>query len=414
MKRLITSAMLFILGVTLTPNAFAQDKDGDKYAAIKAELKVINDAALKYAKDHDGAIPYFQENERRAFLDALKLLKEKNYLKDEQLNPKVDKSDMIGFFLELPKKPEKPLLVCAARVLVDKKMFFALTDGSVVTIDISSREKAKAALEKYLPKSFFLKNKILGNEFSAIGTLRALHSAQAIFLETSKVQRYGSLAELFEKKMIDKVLASGKKNGYQFKIHLGDKDGKNKEYVFHMTAAPIEVSKTGNRYFYTDQSGVIREETGKPATEKSPAIGQKNKKSEPEKKKKKVNNVRGTSIEANEAKAIKHLRSLNVAQAINLERSKNNEYGTLKELRKGYYIGEFLASGKTDGYHFQVQVGDKDGYQKAYVYSITATPIEPGKTGKLHFYTAQDGVVRYSEKGPATEKSPPIEQRKKK
>ncbi|MDF1661087.1 MAG: hypothetical protein P1V97_04915 [Planctomycetota bacterium] len=407
MNRLIVVTALIAFGAIYPPEANAQDKpEADKYGAVKKELKVISGAAIKYSKDNAGAFPYFKEKEQVAFQSGLKLLLKKKYLKDSDLNPAIKKDDMIGFFLNIPKTPKKPLLLCAARVMADKKMFFALTDGSVVTLDVSNRQQFQSEIKKYLPDSFFNKSKMAGNEASAIGALRAIQSSQAIYREAGKDQRYGSLKELTEAKYIDAVLGSGKKSGYLFKVHLGDKDGKGKEYMFHITATPIKARETGNRHFFTDQSGIIRYEVSKPATAKSPALGTARKKEEVKAKKEDPKNkVRGKSIVENETSVLGNLRTLFASQSIHLERSAKQEYGTLEELQKADYISKALSSGKTMGYIYSIHVGDKDGKNKEYLYHITATPIEVGKTGKRHFFADQSGVVRYSLTGPATKDS---------
>jgi hypothetical protein len=334
----------------------------------------------------------------------LDLLIEKKCLNKASLNDKLDKKEWIGFFLKLPIAPKTPLLICAAQIRAEKKIFFGLTDGSVVTLDFSDPKTFQAELNKYLPQEFMKAMRLKGNEASAIGSLRTLQAAQAIFIERDASQEYGTLKQLVAAQFIDSVLATGKKHGYSFKVHVGDKEGKNKEYKFHVTATPIEPGKTGKRCFYTDQSGVIRFETGKDPTEKSPPLGKT-----PGGKAEK-NNVRGTDPDTNEAKAVTNLRILNASQALHIERSKDFCYGALAQLSKSNLISDALASGKTWGYIYKVHPGDKDGKNKEYEYHIAATPIEPGKTGKRYFYTDQSGVIRFSTKGPATKKSTPLGQ----
>lgn len=108
------------------------------------------------------------------------------------------------------------------------------------------------------------------------------------------------------------------------------------------------------------------------------------------------------------ASAISSLRTLNESQSIYLERSTGNVYGTLKDLNEANLIDEVLSSGKRQGYRFTCT---PDPVNPEYLYTITATPVLPGQTGDVWFYTDQSGVIRYSKDGPANEKSPALGQR---
>jgi len=64
---------------------------------------------------------------------------------------------------------------------------------------------------------------------------------------------------------IDSVLGSGSKQGYNYVL-----TGTNINFV--VTAAPTDPGITGNRYFFADETGLIRAATGGPADATSPAI----------------------------------------------------------------------------------------------------------------------------------------------
>jgi prepilin-type N-terminal cleavage/methylation domain-containing protein len=112
------------------------------------------------------------------------------------------------------------------------------------------------------------------NESAAIGALRTLTTAQALFREgdrdrdgvldyatsLTELNRYGSL--------IDPVLASGTKQGYSFTIVSDDN-----RFVWSSTAEPVTPGKSGDRYFFVDESGVIRFSTTTTATASDTAIG---------------------------------------------------------------------------------------------------------------------------------------------
>jgi hypothetical protein len=67
--------------------------------------------------------------------------------------------------------------------------------------------------------------------------------------------------------LIDSVLSTGTKSGYTFAYTPG---GSNQSYT--LTATPITENVTGQRGFYTDQSGVIRADTTGTATSASTPI----------------------------------------------------------------------------------------------------------------------------------------------
>ncbi len=58
---------------------------------------------------------------------------------------------------------------------------------------------------------------------------------------------------------IDSVLGSGEKQGYQFVYTFQDAEH------FQLEAQPVSLGHTGNRYFFLDQTGVLRVRMGAPA-----------------------------------------------------------------------------------------------------------------------------------------------------
>ena len=72
--------------------------------------------------------------------------------------------------------------------------------------------------------------------------------------------------------LIDNVLATGTKSGYTFVLTAASlSNGVYQTYT--ATGAPVTVNQTGNRYFFTDQSFVIRQNVGSAATATSTPIG---------------------------------------------------------------------------------------------------------------------------------------------
>lgn len=93
------------------------------------------------------------------------------------------------------------------------------------------------------------------NEAAAIGSIRAISAAQAIYIERSESQTYAnSLSNLGKAGLIDQFLEGGSKQGYKFSVKLG----KNPAYEYEATASPMS-PETGSRYFKVDHRGVFME-----------------------------------------------------------------------------------------------------------------------------------------------------------
>jgi hypothetical protein len=97
-----------------------------------------------------------------------------------------------------------------------------------------------------------------GNEAAAIGALKTINTAEAIFREGDKDQNgaldYGSLAQLGQTGLVDSLLASGTKQGYLFSAKASVTTS---EFLWFATARPVVPGTTGVRYFCTNQAGVI-------------------------------------------------------------------------------------------------------------------------------------------------------------
>jgi type IV pilus assembly protein PilA len=111
------------------------------------------------------------------------------------------------------------------------------------------------------------------NEAAAIGALRTLTTAQALFREGDKdkdttLDYATQLSELKTTNLIDGVLGSGTKQGYVF-----DVTSSSAQFTWSATARPAAAGKSGDRYFFVDESGVIRFATTTNATSTDTAIG---------------------------------------------------------------------------------------------------------------------------------------------
>ena len=111
-----------------------------------------------------------------------------------------------------------------------------------------------------------LQSKAAANEVSAIGSLRTIVTAEITYSATVGSGAYAAaLSDLSTQSLIDDSLGSGAKGGYDF-VLIGTAN------TFTVTAQPTTPGTTGNRYFFSDDSGVIRATTGGAATVASPPL----------------------------------------------------------------------------------------------------------------------------------------------
>jgi len=103
-------------------------------------------------------------------------------------------------------------------------------------------------------------------ESSAIGTMRALSAAQAAYITSYGGQsQYGAMSDLIAVQLIDSSLVSSSRNTYSFQITQSSPSS------FAVTATPTSDAST-MRHFYSDETGVIRENLGATATAASSPI----------------------------------------------------------------------------------------------------------------------------------------------
>lgn len=72
--------------------------------------------------------------------------------------------------------------------------------------------------------------------------------------------------------LVDQVLASGIRGGYQFLYNPLIPSGTTSPTGFTVSASPISPGITGEWYFFVDQSNAIRQSYGSPATAASPTL----------------------------------------------------------------------------------------------------------------------------------------------
>ena len=107
-------------------------------------------------------------------------------------------------------------------------------------------------------------NRLIGNETSALGSLRGVAAAQSAALAASSgpassgaggyvasLSALGGMLSPQDGAGIDPILAGGTKSGYAFAITSANAGG------WTATAAPLEPGVTGDRYFGINMHGVL-------------------------------------------------------------------------------------------------------------------------------------------------------------
>jgi type IV pilus assembly protein PilA len=118
------------------------------------------------------------------------------------------------------------------------------------------------------------------NEASAVGSLRTVNAAVVTYLTiyggypaALSNLGHGNPATSNSADLIDSVLAAGVKSGYSFSYSASPADAGGHVNTYSVTATPTSLGTSGQRSFFTDQSGVIRQNPIGVADADSPPIG---------------------------------------------------------------------------------------------------------------------------------------------
>ncbi len=128
-----------------------------------------------------------------------------------------------------------------------------------------------------------LRARVAANQASAVGCLRTFNTAAITYSNEynrgfpKNISVMGpppGNAQTGEQgaNLIDSPLASGMKSGYKFTYTPLAMDNKGNPRGYTIQADSIGEGTTGQRHFFTDESGVIRSEMGKPANKESPPL----------------------------------------------------------------------------------------------------------------------------------------------
>lgn len=121
----------------------------------------------------------------------------------------------------------------------------------------------------------FVQSKMRANEASAVANLRNITTAEVIYSTTYAIGFSPDLPSLggpgttvsqTNAELIDEVLSSGKKSGYQFTYAVLTTDASGNATSYSVNADPLVSNYTGMRHFYADQTAVIRENDSVPAS----------------------------------------------------------------------------------------------------------------------------------------------------
>ncbi|HZQ92649.1 MAG TPA: pili assembly chaperone [Terriglobales bacterium] len=120
-----------------------------------------------------------------------------------------------------------------------------------------------------------LRSRIAANESSAVGSIRTLNTAEVTYSSTYPDLGFTcTLANLGPPSgsasatstsagLIDSVLASGAKSGYTFALTGCTAAGSSTILVTYQSqGVPVAIGQTGQRAFCSDQSGVIKYDSG--------------------------------------------------------------------------------------------------------------------------------------------------------
>jgi len=113
-----------------------------------------------------------------------------------------------------------------------------------------------------------LRSRIAANQASCVGSLRTLNTAEITYASTYN-SGYSAFLDYLAPSatgsptsqaagLIDSVLGTGVKSGYGFLYTSFPTDPSGRINQYSITGTPVSTS-TGTNYYYTDQSGVIRQ-----------------------------------------------------------------------------------------------------------------------------------------------------------
>jgi type IV pilus assembly protein PilA len=125
-----------------------------------------------------------------------------------------------------------------------------------------------------------VRSKMAANESSAVGSLRTINTASVNYASTYEIGYPSALSDLAPSSLpsstaadlLDAILVTGTKSGYNFSYTPGPVGPGNTISTYSITASPIAPGSSGQRGFFTDQSLVIRVNLTTTASSTDPPI----------------------------------------------------------------------------------------------------------------------------------------------
>jgi len=126
-----------------------------------------------------------------------------------------------------------------------------------------------------------ISSRMAANESSAVESMRAINTAEAAYsiqfaqgysTQLSYLGGTGTTATSTNALMLDDVVASGTKGGYTFSYATTGNDANGNPASYTLNGNPSIPGTTGRRYFFSDQSLVIRANPTTQASASDPAI----------------------------------------------------------------------------------------------------------------------------------------------
>lgn len=122
----------------------------------------------------------------------------------------------------------------------------------------------------------FLHSRMAANQASVVASLRLLNTAEVAYSVTYRTGYSSALAALGPSStgfpaasaggFIDSVLGNGTKSGYTFSYQPSTDPTTGRTEAYSINAGPVTPGMSGKNYYYTDQSGVIRQNSTTVAT----------------------------------------------------------------------------------------------------------------------------------------------------
>ena len=127
-----------------------------------------------------------------------------------------------------------------------------------------------------------LKSRIAANHAAAVYALHAINVGEITYASTYNTGFSQTLAALGPSAsgastasaagVIDSVLAAGVRQGYSF-VYVTSADSAGRYDAYTLNANPLTVGTTGINYYYTDQTGTVRQNSTQQASAQDSPIG---------------------------------------------------------------------------------------------------------------------------------------------